>query len=112
MPIYEYVCTKCGAETEALQKFDDSPLTRCEVCNKRGLERKLSLSAFHLQGGGWFKEGYKAGSDTSAKKGTDAAKDSGSSASSDSGAASAKSSSSDSGSASASSTPAAAATGA
>lgn len=78
MPIYEYVCTKCGAETEALQKFDDSPLTQCEVCNERGLERKLSLSAFHLQGGGWFKEGYGAGNDKSTKKGTEAAKDSGS----------------------------------
>jgi putative FmdB family regulatory protein len=78
MPIYEYVCTKCGAETEALQKFDDSPLTQCEVCNKRGLERKLSLSAFHLQGGGWFREGYGAGNDKSTKKGTEAAKDSGS----------------------------------
>ena len=76
MPIYEYVCTKCGAETEALQKFDDKPLTQCEVCKKRGLERKLSLSAFHLQGGGWFKEGYGAGSDGSTKKGKEAAKDS------------------------------------
>ena len=77
MPIYEYVCTKCGAETEALQKFDDSPLTQCEVCNKRGLERKLSLSAFHLQGGGWFKEGYGAGNDKATSKGTEATKDKG-----------------------------------
>ena len=75
MPLYEYVCTKCGAETEALQKFDDAPLTKCEDCNKKGLVRKLSLSAFHLQGGGWFNEGYGGGNGDATKKGAEAAKD-------------------------------------
>ncbi|MBI3993579.1 MAG: zinc ribbon domain-containing protein [Candidatus Lambdaproteobacteria bacterium] len=75
MPIYEYVCTKCGQETEAIQKFDEPPLVKCGHCNKRGLERKLSMSAFHLQGGGWFSEGYGGGAGKSAKKATEAAKD-------------------------------------
>ena len=75
MPIYEYVCSKCGQETEAIQKFDAPPLVKCGHCNKRGLERKLSMSAFHLQGGGWFAEGYGAGSGNGSKKATEAAKD-------------------------------------
>ncbi len=58
MPIYEYICHACGEEFEALQKFSDAPLKSCQ-CGKNGsVERKLSLSAFHLQGGGWYKDKY------------------------------------------------------
>ncbi len=76
MPIYEYVCTKCGAESEAIQKFSDAPLVKCDSCNKRGLVRKMSRSAFHLQGGGWFAGGYDGGAGNGTKKATEAAKDS------------------------------------
>lgn len=75
MPIYEYVCSKCGQEAEAIQKFDDPPLVKCGHCNKRGLERKLSMSAFHLQGGGWFAGGYGAGSGNGTKKAGEPAKE-------------------------------------
>ncbi len=58
MPIYEYVCTACGKEFEAIQKFSDEPLTSCS-CGKSGtVERKLSLSAFQLKGSGWYKDRY------------------------------------------------------
>lgn len=58
MPIYEYICHACGEEFEALQKFSDAPLKSCQ-CGKKGtVERKVSLSAFHLQGGGWYKDKY------------------------------------------------------
>ncbi len=58
MPIYEYTCHSCGEDFEAIQKFSDPPLRQCE-CGKEGVvERKLSLSAFHLQGGGWYKDQY------------------------------------------------------
>ncbi len=79
MPIYEYVCTKCGEESEAIQKFSDAPLVVCEICNKRGLERKLSISAFHLQGGGWFSEGYgkKAGENKEKSKEAGSSSDNG-----------------------------------
>lgn len=61
MPIYEYVCMACGQEFEALQKFSDDPLTEC-TCGESGqVERKLSLSAFQLKGGGWYKDLYSAG---------------------------------------------------
>lgn len=59
MPIYEYVCHACDDEFEAMQKFSDNDLTTCTLCGKEGkVNRKLSLSAFQLKGGGWYKEGY------------------------------------------------------
>lgn len=58
MPIYEYVCHSCGKDFEALQKFSDDPLLTCG-CGKEGrVERKISLSAFHLHGSGWYKDRY------------------------------------------------------
>ena len=58
MPIYEYICHACGEEFEAIQKFSDPHLKNCECGQKGTVERKLSLSAFHLQGGGWYKDEY------------------------------------------------------
>ncbi len=59
MPIYEYVCHACDKEFEEMQKFSDDPLTDCNECGAQGqVERKVSRSAFHLKGGGWYKDGY------------------------------------------------------
>lgn len=68
MPIYEYKCKKCGKEFEALQKFSDKPLTECKFC-KGSVEKLISQSAFHLKGGGWYKDGYS--SSTSTKESSD-----------------------------------------
>ena len=57
MPIYEYECTKCGQQTEALQKFSDSPLTECEGCHGK-LKKLISHSTFHLKGSGWYVTDY------------------------------------------------------
>jgi putative FmdB family regulatory protein len=35
VPTYEYVCTECGNDLEAVQKFTDEPLTECPVCHGR-----------------------------------------------------------------------------
>lgn len=71
MPIYEYSCESCGEDFEALQKFSDPPLQVCD-CGKAGaVTRKVSLSAFHLQGEGWYKDHYGAKAkepDTNGKK--------------------------------------------
>ncbi len=77
MPIYEYACTICGREFEAVQKFSDPPVTECTCGQEGGVERKLSLSAFHLKGGGWYNQGYgsKAGSGNGNGSGDGAAKD-------------------------------------
>lgn len=59
MPIYEYICDKCSHELEEMQKFNDPPLAPCPQCGEEELRRKLSVGAFHLKGGGWYKDGYK-----------------------------------------------------
>lgn len=39
MPTYQYACTGCGREHEAVQSFTDDPLTTCPECG--GPLRKL-----------------------------------------------------------------------
>ena len=58
MPIYEYLCESCGFQFEEVQKFSDSPLEECPDCGKNSASRQVSISAFHLKGGGWYKDGY------------------------------------------------------
>ncbi|MDA8173850.1 MAG: hypothetical protein M0018_04570 [Nitrospiraceae bacterium] len=53
MPIYEYQCTACGQKTEALQKFSDAPLERCNACGGK-LKKLLSNTSFVLKGTGWY----------------------------------------------------------
>lgn len=59
MPIYEYECHHCGALEEALQKFSDPPLTKCERCGG-SLHKLISHTSFHLKGAGWYADGYGA----------------------------------------------------
>jgi putative FmdB family regulatory protein len=93
MPLYAYRCTKCGSEEEHIQRFSDPPKSACETCGGP-LERLLSPTAFHLKGGGWYKDGYassKPGSGDgggSSSSGADSGSGSGSSSSSGSGSGS------------------------
>lgn len=59
MPIYEYHCRDCGKDHEIIRKFSDKPLRICPSCGGK-LGKKLSLSAFQLKGGGWYKDGYSS----------------------------------------------------
>ena len=59
MPIYEYRCTKCGHQTELLQRVNDAPKRKCGECAGR-LEKLISRTSFHLKGGGWYAEGYSS----------------------------------------------------
>ena len=58
MPIYEYDCQHCGHDFEEVQRFSDPPVERCPECGNLSAKRKVSISAFHLKGGGWYKDGY------------------------------------------------------
>ena len=59
MPIYEYRCTACEHELEALQKISDAPLTHCPACDSENLVKKVSAAAFRLKGGGWYETDFK-----------------------------------------------------
>lgn len=71
MPIYEYVCQKCGHHLEVMQKMSDKPLTRCPECRGK-LEKVISQTSFQLKGSGWYvsdygKGGTKAATDKTSK---------------------------------------------
>lgn len=57
MPIYAYRCLQCEAEPEYIQKMSDEPMAVCEACSGV-LVRQVTAAAFHLKGGGWYKDGY------------------------------------------------------
>ncbi|MFP5265075.1 MAG: FmdB family zinc ribbon protein [Blastocatellia bacterium] len=57
MPIYEYICEKCGSHIEAIQKVGDAPLKRCQKCRGK-LEKIVSRTSFQLKGGGWYLSDY------------------------------------------------------
>jgi putative FmdB family regulatory protein len=59
MPIYEYVCEKCGNHIEAMQKVGDAPLKRCQKCRGK-LEKVISRTSFQLKGSGWYLTDYSS----------------------------------------------------
>lgn len=107
MPIYRYRCANCGAQEEHLQKVSDAPKEHCSKCGG-ALAKQMTAAAFHLKGGGWYKDLYASsgksdagGSGSSASSGSTSGA---STTSSDSGSSSSGSSSSSSGTSSPSST--------
>lgn len=59
MPIYEYVCTGCNYEIEAIQKMSDDALVFCPECSNGTLKKKISAVAFQLKGTGWYETDFK-----------------------------------------------------
>lgn len=57
MPIYEYLCEKCGQEMETVQKITDPPLAMHADCGGN-LKKLISSSAFVLKGTGWYVTDY------------------------------------------------------
>ncbi len=99
MPIYRYQCTQCGAREEHLQKFSDPPVEICGTCGG-ALSKQMTAAAFHLKGGGWYKDLYSSsksgGAESTSSAGSDSAKALDSTKSSDSSSSSSTSSSSSS----------------
>ena len=60
MPIYEYRCSSCGHELEALQKFSDAPLLSCPACKSEALVKLMSAAGFQLKGSGWYATDFKS----------------------------------------------------
>jgi putative FmdB family regulatory protein len=95
VPTYQYVCTECGGQLEAVQKFTDEPLTVHGDCGGR-LRKVFSPVGIVFKGSGFYR--------TDSRKGSSASEPAAASSSSgDKSASSADSSSSDSSSSSSSS---------
>ena len=58
VPIYEYECGSGGEEHETIQSMSAGPLRKCPACGRLKLRRKISRSAFHLKGEGWYVTDY------------------------------------------------------
>ena len=59
MPIYEYRCSTCGHELEALQKLSEAPLALCPACGASALVKLVSAAGFQLKGSGWYATDFK-----------------------------------------------------
>ncbi len=68
MPVYEYECPACEKVIEVQQRISDDPLSACPDCGGE-VKKLVSMSSFHLKGGGWYSDGYSSASkDTDTKK--------------------------------------------
>lgn len=59
MPVYEYECSTCEKVFEVQQRMSDDPLTNCPDCDGE-VKKLVSMSSFHLKGGGWYSDGYSS----------------------------------------------------
>ena len=64
MPTYQYACTACGEQLEAVQSFSDPSLTECPACGGQ-LRKVFSAVGVVFKGSGF----YKTDSRSSAKTG-------------------------------------------
>jgi putative FmdB family regulatory protein len=54
VPTYQYLCTKCGEQLEAVQKFTDDPLTECPACRGR-LRKVFNSVGIVFKGSGFYR---------------------------------------------------------
>ena len=92
MPTYQYVCTECGGQLEAVQKFTDEPLTVHEDCGGR-LRKVFSPVGIVFKGSGFYRTDSRGSGSSSSTSSISASKsgDSTASSSSSDSASSAKS---------------------
>ena len=60
MPTYQYACTACGDQLEAVQAFSDAPLTECPACSGR-LRKVFSAVGVVFKGSGFYKTDSRTG---------------------------------------------------
>jgi putative FmdB family regulatory protein len=70
MPLYEYLCKKCGHRFERIQKFSDPLVKKCPEC-AGVVEQVLSAPAVQFKGSGWYVTDYAKKPSASAGKGAE-----------------------------------------
>jgi putative FmdB family regulatory protein len=69
VPTYQYACTECGHDLEAVQSFTDDALIECPVCHGR-LRKVFGAVGIVFKGSGFYRNDSrdkKAAGDTPAK---------------------------------------------
>jgi len=72
MPLYEYLCKKCGHRFERIQKFSDPLVKKCPECGG-AVEQVLSAPAVQFKGSGWYVTDYAKKPAGATAKGQDGA---------------------------------------
>jgi putative FmdB family regulatory protein len=54
VPTYQYACTECGRQLEAVQSFTDEPLVQCPECAGR-LRKVFSSVGVVFKGSGFYR---------------------------------------------------------
>src|SRR5258706_9186921 len=54
VPTYQYACTACGHQLEAVQSFAEEPLTECPACEGR-LRKLFSAVGVVFKGSGFYR---------------------------------------------------------
>jgi putative FmdB family regulatory protein len=65
VPTYQYRCTACGNDLEAVQSFSDAALTTCPVCEGR-LRKVFGSVGLVFKGSGFYKTDSRSGSSATA----------------------------------------------
>ena len=65
MPTYQYRCTECGEDLEAVQKFSDPALTTCPTCGGQ-LRKVFNAVGVVFKGSGFYRTDSRNGSKTGA----------------------------------------------
>jgi putative FmdB family regulatory protein len=79
VPTYQYVCTECGDQVEAVQKFTDDPLTVHDTCGGR-LRKVFSPVGIVFKGSGFYRTDSRKGASASTAASSSSSGDSSSSA--------------------------------
>lgn len=74
MPTYQYACTACGEDLEAVQSFSDAALTECPACGGR-LRKVFGAVGVVFKGSGFYKTDSRASSNGKAADKRDAKKE-------------------------------------
>ena len=80
MPTYQYACTTCGEQVEAVQRFDDEPLSVCPACGG-SLRKVFSPVGIVFKGSGFYRTDSRKAAAKAEDSGAKAAKSNGSSGS-------------------------------
>jgi putative FmdB family regulatory protein len=64
VPTYQYACTECGRQLEAVQSFTDEPLVECPECSGR-LRKVFSAVGVVFKGSGFYRTDSRSGAPAS-----------------------------------------------
>jgi putative FmdB family regulatory protein len=66
VPTYQYACTACGEQLEAVQSFTDAALTDCPACGG-ALRKVFSAVGVVFKGSGFYKNDSRTSTSSDSK---------------------------------------------